>query len=664
MPDSTTDGSPQPSSQLWIFQTALIAIGVFVYLNSFKGQIVFDDVAINEDLAIRHLWPPWGAMTSPQQVARPLVGLSLALNYAVSGTNLWSYHLFNLIIHVLAALVLFGVVRRTLMTDRLRERFGKASTGLAFSIALIWMVHPLQTQSVTYLIQRSEAMAGLFYLLTLYCVIRGLSGEHKAGWYAAAVASCAAGMGSKPVMATAPIMVLIYQLIFFTGSLKKTLRQSAGLYAGLAATWLILAATLGASSTSQISAGFSLAHLTPWEYLRSQFGVIVHYLRLSLWPTNLCLDYGWPVAKAAGDIVPYALIVGLLGLLTLFALKRCREVGFLGVWFFLILAPTSSVMPIVDLAVEHRMYLPLAAVVTLIVIGVHRLAPLILPSLRDTQRAARWAGVVAVAVIAAWFGSLTIARNEYYESKLVMWADVVTKRPDNWRGRNHLGLYLSERGEIDEAKIQFEKAIEYNPAYPEAQSNLGMALAHTGHPAEAMLHYQEAVRLWPQVKIANFNLGQITASQGKWGEAAAYYRNEIKVNPSYGEAYTQLGLALEKQKQFAAAAAAYRDDLTLFPNSPQGLCFLALLLANSEAGDLRDTDQAIRLAEMAVKITRRQPVALDILASVYSSAGRFQDAAATAQEAMNAAQSGGANELAAGIRSRLASYTAGRADRP
>jgi len=664
MPDSTTDGSPQPSSQLWIFQTALVVIGAFVYLNSFKGQIVWDDVVINEDLAIRHLWPPWGAMTSPLQVARPLIGLSLALNYAVSGTKLWSYHLFNLIIHVLAALALFGVVRRTLMTDRLRERFGNASTGLAFSIALIWMVHPLQTQSVTYLIQRSESIAGLFYLLTLYCVIRGLSGEHSAGWYAAAVASCAAGMASKPVMATAPIVVLIFQSIFFPGSLKKTLRQSAGLYAGLAATWLILAATLRASSTSQTSAGFSVAHLTPWEYLGSQFGVIVHYLRLSLWPTGLCLDYGWPVAKAAGDIVPYALMAGLLGLLTLFALKRRPEVGFLGVWFFLILAPTSSVMPILDLAVEHRMYLSLAAVVTLIVLAVYRLAPLILPSLRDNERAARWAGVVAVAVIAAWFGSLTIARNEYYESKLVMWADVVTKRPDNWRGHNNLGLYLSERGEIDEAKVQFEKAIESNPAYPEPHSNLGMALANTGHPAEAMPHFQEALRLSPQVKIANFNLGQITASQGKWGEAAAYYRNEIKVNPSYSEAYTQLGLALEKQKQFAAAAAAYRDDLTLFPNSPQALCFLALLLTNSEAGDLRDTDQAIRLAETAANITRRQPVALDILASVYSSAGRFQDAAATAQEAMNAAKAAGANELAAGIRSRLASYTAGRVDRP
>jgi Flp pilus assembly protein TadD len=664
MPDSTTDGSPQSSSQLWIFQTALVVIGAVVYLNSFKGQIVLDDVVINEDLALRHLWPPWGAMTSPLQVARPLVGLSLALNYAVSGTNLWSYHLFNLTIHLLAALALFGVVRRTLKTDRLRERFGKASTGLAFSIALIWMVHPLQTQSVTYLIQRSEAMVGLFYLFALYAVIRGLTGKHAATWYAAAVLSCAAGMASKPVMATAPIVILIYQLIFFSGSLKRALRKSVGLYAGLAAMWLILAATLRASSGSQTSAGFSLASLTPWAYFRSQFGVIVHYLRLSLWPTGLCLDYGWPVAKSAGDIVPYALVVGLLGLLTLFALKRRPEVGFLGVWFFLILAPTSSVMPIVDLAVEHRMYLSLAAVVTLIALGAYTLAPRILPGLRDNGRAARLAGVVAVVVIAAWLGSLTIARNEYYESKLVMWADVVTKRPENSRGHNHLGLYLSERGEIEEATVQFEKAVAYNPAYPEAHSNLGMALANTGHPIEAMTHFQEALRLWPQVKMANFNLGQVAASQGKWDEAAGYYRNEIKVNPSYGEAYTQLGLALEKQKQFAAAAAAYRDELTLYPNSPQPLCRLALLLANKEAGDLRDTNQAIRLAETAANITHRQPVVLDILASVYSSAGRFQDASVTAQEAMNAARAAGADELADGIKSRLASYAAGRVDRP
>lgn len=663
-PNSTHAGPERSTSRLWMFQAAVVVIGALVYLNSFKGQIVFDDVVINEDLSIRQLWPPWGAMTSPMQISRPLAGLSLALNYAMSGTSLWSYHLFNLTIHLLAALALFGVVRRTLLTGRLRDRFGGASTALAFSIALIWMVHPLQTQSVTYLIQRSEAMAGLFYLVTLYCVIRGLSGAHSARWYAAAIASCAAGMASKPVMATAPIVVLVYEVIFFSGSLKRTLRKRMGLYGGLAAAWFILAATLRASSPVQTTAGFSLAILSPWEYFRSQFAVIVHYLRLSLWPTSLCLDYGWPVAKTAANVVPYAVVIGLLGLLTLVALKRRPEVGFLGIWFFVILAPTSSVMPIIDLAVEHRMYLSLAAVAALVVLSAYRLAPLVLPGLRANSRAARLAGVAAVAVGAAWLGSLTIARNEYYESKLVMWADVVMKRPENSRGHNQLGLYLSERGEIGEAEAQFAKALEYNPGNPEAHSNMGMVLANTGHAAGAMMHFQEALRLWPQVKMANFNLGQITASEGRWDEAAGYYRNEIRLNPGYREAYTQLGLALEKENKLAGAAAVYRDALGLYPDSPQPLCLLALVLARSDAGPLRDTDQAVRLAERAVNITRRQPVALDILASVYSSAGRFQDAAATAQEALTAAHAAGADELAAGIRSRLVFYSAGRAARP
>ncbi|HSO75655.1 MAG TPA: hypothetical protein VLU47_12540, partial [Blastocatellia bacterium] len=139
------------SGQLRISAALIVVVGVLVYLNSFGGQIVFDDVVITDDSSIRQLWPPWGAMSSPKQVSRPLVGLSLAINYAISGAGLWSYHLFNLAIHILAALALFGVVRRTLLTDRLKARFGKASTGLALAIALIWMVHPLHTESVTYL---------------------------------------------------------------------------------------------------------------------------------------------------------------------------------------------------------------------------------------------------------------------------------------------------------------------------------------------------------------------------------------------------------------------------------------------------------------------------------------------------------------------------------
>lgn len=676
-PVTTTEPHPIPSiaprsetadisaSRLLGSAALIVVAGALVYLNSFSGQIVFDDYVINEDPSIRQLWPPWGAMTSPQQVARPLVGLSLAINYAISGTELWSYHLFNLVIHILAGLALFGVVRRTLLSERLKDRFGGASTGLALAIALIWLVHPLHTESVTYLIQRSEAMCGLFYLSALYCVIRAHSGRNTRRWCVAAVLSCAAGMASKPVMATAPILIAIYDWIFLSGSFKELLKRRAILYASLAATWTILAATVLAANPHQESAGFSLREMTPLSYLATQFGVMVHYLRLSMWPYDLCIDYGWPIASGIGEIAGYAIAVAALGLGTLAALKRRPEVGFLGVWFLLILAPTSSIMPILDLAVEHRTYLSLAAIAAFVVLGAYRVAPRFLSSLRQEDSSiARWLAVGAVAIVTAWFGSLTVERNSYYQSQKAMWLDVVRKRPDNPRGHSNLGLYLANEGDLSAAIQQFEEALRLNPNHPDALNNMGMALANSGDRAGAIPYFQRAIQVRPKINNARFNLGQVFASQSQFDEAIAQYREELKVNPGYAEARLQLASALEQQKRFGEAVAGYRETLALAPNWAQPLCRLALLLVGDEAPEVRDPEEAIRLAEKAVLATRRQPVTLDILASVYSSVGRFDDAAATAQEAIDRAKSAEADQLASAIEGRLLMYKQRRAARP
>ncbi len=649
------------SKQLRICAALLVVVGVLIYLNSFGGQIVFDDVVITEDSSIRQLWPPWGAMSSPKQVSRPLVGLSLAINYGISGAGLWSYHLFNLAIHVLAALALFGVVRRTLLTDRLKARFGKASTGLALAVALIWMVHPLHTESVTYLIQRSEAMCGLFYLATLYCVIRGRSGQHGALWYSAAVLSCAAGMASKPVMVTAPIMVLIYDLVFFRDSLKETLKRRATLYAGLAFTWIIIAATVHAASPYQESAGFNLERMTPLSYFVSQFGVIVHYLLLSVWPYDLCIDYGWPLAADASGIVPFAMVVGALGLLTLIALKRSPEAGFLGVWFFLILAPTSSIMPILDLAVEHRIYLSLVAVVTLVVLGCYRLARSL--PLGDSS-ITRWLAVGAVAIVVAWFGSLTVERNGYYQSRTALWLDVVRKRPDNWRGHNNLGFCLIEQGDREGARDQFAEALRLQPNAIDALDNMGMWVLKSDNAAEALPYFQRLREVDPERKRLHFHLGQALASQGLLDEAVHEYNEELRLNPESAEARMQRGWALERQKKFNEAAAAYEDTLAVMPEWPQPLCRFALLLVDADAKELRNPDEAIRLANKAVNVSAREPVTLDVLASVYSSTGRFPEAIAVAQEAIDVARSGGADQLASAIEGRLQMYKQGRGARP
>ncbi|HWP44326.1 MAG TPA: glycosyltransferase family 39 protein, partial [Blastocatellia bacterium] len=344
----------------WSGELAIIAAAAIAYMNSFEGPFIFDDREILTNTYIRDLWPPWQAMFAPPNVSRPLVALSLAINYAISGLDVWSYHVLNLMIHMLAGLALFGVVRRTLASSTLSQQYGPSSYALALVVALVWTVHPLQTQSVTYIIQRGESLMGLFYLTTLYSAIRGSDSPRRRAWYAAAILSCAAGMLSKQVMITAPVVVLLYDRMFLSGSFKEALRRRWPLYAGLAATWGLLAATLLAMPPSE-TAGFGVKTITPWAYFVSQFSVIVHYLRLSLWPDALCLDYAWPEAKSAGEVIPYAVALLVLGGATLWALWRRKPAGFLGAWFFLILSVTSSFVPLSDLAFEHRMYLPLAA---------------------------------------------------------------------------------------------------------------------------------------------------------------------------------------------------------------------------------------------------------------------------------------------------------------
>jgi len=553
---------------------AIIAAGLLVYINSFQGPFLFDDLDIIANLDIRELWPPWRAMLAPQNVSRPLIGLSLAINYAISGLDVWSYHALNLLIHVLAALTLFGITRRTLLTGPLRERFGQASTALALVVALVWMVHPLQTQSVTYIIQRCESQMGLFYLLTLYCAIRSFDAERKGLWQAAALASCAAGMMSKQVMLTAPLMVLIYDWLFFSSSLRRALFERRRLYIGLALTWGVLAATLMAAPVNQ-TAGFAVKSITPLSYLKSQFGVVAHYLRLSLWPDSLVLDYAWPEAKTAGEVVPYAVILIWLASASLWALLKRMPVGFLGAWFFLIISLTSSIMPFSDLAYEHRMYLPLAAVVGLVVLGGYALGGRLLPRLVSSEplqkRWGRLAALSLVAAVTAMLGFLTLQRNLDYQSPIAMWSDVVRKRPENARGHTNLGKFLAERGYLDEALLHFSEACKYNPDSPSAHNNLGQALVTMGNYEEGKIHLKEALRLRPNYAFAHYNLGQALSALGELDEAAAHFSQTLRSDPNHAEAYFNLGLTREKQGDMSEAVNCYRAALRLAPHWPDAL---------------------------------------------------------------------------------------------
>ena len=596
----------------------LIAAALAAYHNSFTGPFIFDDYnSITNNPYIRKLWPLADALSWPKLstvAGRPVVALSLAINYAFGQFNVWGYHAFNLAIHILAGLVLFGVVRRTLMTERLGGRHSRQAPWLALAVALIWLVHPLLTESVSYVIQRTELLMGLFMLLTLYCVIRGASSSHRASWYAAGVVACALGMASKEVMVVAPLIVLLYDRAFLSKSFSDAFRRRWGLYVGLAGTWLIVERLLATGAHSEVF----VTSLTPWEYASTEAGVIVHYLRLSVWAHPLVLDYDdWPVARTAAEVLPAAAVVlALLGA-TLWAARRQPWLGFLGAWFFLILAPTSSVLPLAaEVAAERRMYLPLAAVVVLLVVAGHVALGWVFCHLRSGDTLRGYAEACLVIALVGTLGYVTMGRNEDYRTLVSIWSDVVAKRPNNARAHNNLGTAFHLVGQLEPARIHYAEAVRIKPKDAPAQTNLGVVLVKQGKLEEGLAHFSEALAAPADpAKHANARkqLGWALARNGRLEEAIASYEEALRLTPNDADMHTSLADALRRRGRLEEAAAYYSQSLRLRPNQAGTHFSLGQTLALQ--GKIED---AARHFEAAVRLEPNHARARSALADLRS----------------------------------------------
>ncbi len=598
-------------------------VALLAYANSFSGAFLFDDQHhIAEDLRIHHLWPISPLLFGTQ---RPLVDVSLALNYAAGGLNPWGYHLVNFLIHWLAGVTLFGVLRRTFRTDRLQARYGQEATGLALAIALLWLVHPLQTQSVTYIIQRGESLMGLCYLLTLYAVIRSTTAPHPRRWSSVALAACALGMASKPVMVTAPVLVAVYDRIFLASSWRMVWHRHRWLLVGLAGTWGLLAWLLIQSHTVVSgSAGLTLANSSPATYAMTQPGVLLHYLRLAVWPQPLVLDYHWPLATSFESILPSLVVIIVLCLTTGWALRRHPAAGFLGVWLFGILLPSSSVIPLSDPAFEYRMYLPLAAPITAVVlISSHGLSRWL-----DADHR-RWIAVASVISTALLLASLTIHRNADYQSEQLMWEDTIAKRPKNPRAHVNLGHLLFQDGRLADAVVQLRQALKLDPADPDVHYNLGAVLSRQGHTSEAVAHYLESIRLNPSYVQAHYNLGNILLEQGRFTEAVAQYEEVLREDPTFVRAYDNLGNALVRQGDVAAAIARYREAIRLQPEMAEAHYGVAAALVRQGRDDLAAAEYA-----QAIQLNPRLAPARAELGALFARQNRVADAMAQYQAAI------------------------------
>jgi len=548
-----------------------IAVLAFAaYANSFSGRFILDDkLSIIDNKAIRALWP-LSRFTSG--TTRPVVELSLALNYALGGLDVPGYHVFNLTVHVAAALLLWAIVRRGLCARRFESRFASSADGLAFAVAAIWVTHPLCTQAVTYITQRAESMAAMFYLLTLYGVIRAAASPRPAFWSLGAIGACLLGMGSKAVMVTAPVAVLLYDRLFITGAWRETLVRRGWLHAALFSTiavlyvFGVLPGLFIAPQHEAVTVGFALPTISPWQYALTQAGVILHYLRLAFWPHPLCADYGWPVARGLGDAWAAVLAVTCLLAATAWAIRRAPALGFLGLFFFLVLAPTSSFIPIKDVIFEHRMYLPLAAVIVAAVMGADAVRRKLSA---NHARRVRGLSLVALGAVLAALTGKTLWRNWQYANPVHLWRENVALWPNHARPHNALGYALFVAGDHEAAIASFSRALELDPFMAGAYANMGDLYFHKHQFAEAAASYGKALEISPYEFTADFHYRVAAALMelGRFDEAIATLRDAILIDPEYELAHYAIGNAYSRKGMPKAAMSAYAEALRLNPRA-------------------------------------------------------------------------------------------------
>ena len=671
-----------------ILPMAVVAVGVIAYANSFSGVFLMDDyssIVKNPDIG------DLGRMV--RSSTRPLTKATFHLNYRIHGIAVPGYHLVNLAIHLTAGLLLFGLVRTTLSFTGRSADPGLRAQLLAFGVAGIWLAHPLQTQSVTYIVQRAESLMGMFYLLTLYCAARAMMQDtrskiqdpatkraepscalHLAScipWSVLSVAACALGMLSKPVMVTAPAAVLLYDRAYASGSLREALRLRRWLHAGLASTWIVLAVLLTAPHESSHSAGIAAEGLpSAGSYLLTQAEVVLHYLRTAFIPTAVCFDYAWPPVESWREAWLPAVIVLLLLFVSLWAFVRNIGPGFPALFFFLALAPSSSIIPVADCAFDHRMYLPLAGLAAVAVFTLDRLCV----RLAGASGAVRSGyGIAVSCLVMGVLVAATIDRNRDYHSRERMWSDVLSKRPGNLRAHETLIDLKVSRGDLngaEDAAGRLLRAVEslegtldgrsFAYHYTAALDRMGRILAGRGRFGTAIQYYRRAIAVNPANKVARCNLAVAQILDGAPGEALETCEETLQTAPTYAKAHAMKGLALRKLGRYVESIASYEaalrhDDGVLYARYD-----LAWLLAACPETGLCDGERAVVLArEVCAATDGRSVEGLDLLAAAYARAGRFAEAVEAAQRALDIA---GPDSAASGdLRKRLDLYRAGRA---
>ena len=574
----------------WIVLFLIILATFSVYANSFQTPFEFDDhrhIAENNEIRDPANFLGLGDMLH----RRTLVKLTFALNYWAHGLDVFGYHLVNIAIHAINGCLVYFLTLTILAAAGQSYSAGPRPGGrerlMALFSALVFVTHPLQTQAVTYIVQRMTSMAALFYLAAVLLYLRGrmamIAGCRSRRRNAYLYFSLAALSGILAVLckqnaATLPGVVMVMEYLLFDRTMKGWMKKLPWLAAGVVLWGLLLLVTVGffaaAGSDGTPVDLSSITRMTDqkisrWNYLCTQFNAVAIYIRLLVLPVRQNLDYMYPVKTGFFDGLTPVAFLFLAAVLAggIRAVKKQPVTSLAVLWFFITLMVESSVIPIDDTLVEHRLYLPIFGFA------------LLLPHLFFSRLSHRPAVVTTCCIlIVILLSAGTVARNMVWSDEIIMWKDVIEKSPSNARAYNNLGWALTRQERYEEAVPVFTKSLKFDPDYAEAMSNLAFVFKSLDRLDEAEAVSLRALQLKPDYAKAHINLANIYMKQDRFQEAVRHFGRGLPTLPRDQDAHNNMGLALVSLDKIDEGISYYHQALALAPEDAEVLTNLGLAL--------------------------------------------------------------------------------------
>jgi tetratricopeptide (TPR) repeat protein len=583
----------EKQAPLWRHPAAVLLVlsivGVLLYGHTLDYDFHFDSIhgILNKErVQLSEISP--GSLLRVVRSGRPVGDLTLALNWYVHQKNPAGYRIVNICIHVLTAFFLYFFAFRTLRLKRPAVSHEPAFW-MAFGASLLWLVHPVNTQSVTYIIQRHNSLGAMFFLLSMLCYAQGRVSARRLPWFALSAIAGLLALASKQNTAVLPFFLFLYEWFFFqkldNSWLKRNIRYPLLLIAAVVVIGLVYLGTDPMAKLTKFR-DFAEGRFTFTERFLTQFRVIVHYLFLFFapQPSRLNLDYDFSLSHSLFDppttVLSLLLILGIAAFAVIRA-KRYPLFSFCIIWFFGTLAVESSFIPLAVIF-EHRTYLPYTFLCLAAIAGLNRIALL---------RKVQW---VVVAAVLLTFGVWTHQRNQVYENGFTLWSDVLEKAPDNARAYSNLGMEIEKKDGMEAAAVFHEAAVQRDPSRYEALNNLGRIRLHQGRYLEALELFDRSLQADPHYIPALINKGNAYVALDRIPEAIGIFQTILLLEPKSGgidnhfvDARINLAAIQMQQNDLASARFHLKRALEIDPTHPHAHNNLGTLLINTG-----DPDQA------------------------------------------------------------------------